>query len=121
MMSEPKTHTGSCHCGKFRYEVTTDLQRVMSCNCSICSKKGSLLTFVSPDRFRLVAGSESDLSVYQFNRKVIHHAFCPTCGVASFGWGTGPDGKKMYAINARCLDDVDLSKVAVDQYDGKSI
>ena len=49
-MSEKKTYAGGCHCGKVRYEVTTELTKVMSCNCSICSKKGHLLTFVGEGR-----------------------------------------------------------------------
>ena len=39
-------HKGSCHCGKVAYEVETDLEQVIECNCSICRRKGYLLTFV---------------------------------------------------------------------------
>ena len=45
-MPEAKTYTGGCHCGKVRYEATTDLGQVLSCNCSICTKRGLLLSFV---------------------------------------------------------------------------
>jgi hypothetical protein len=114
------THHGSCHCQKFRYRVTTDLAQVISCNCSMCQRKGHLLTFVEPSRFELLSGKESELSVYQFNKKVIHHAFCPVCGIASFSWGTGPAGKKMIAVNVRCLEDVDPKSLNVVEVDGKN-
>jgi hypothetical protein len=48
-MAEAKTYSGGCHCGKVRYDVTTDLARIIECNCSICSKKAALLTFVPVD------------------------------------------------------------------------
>ena len=118
-MPEAKTYTGGCHCGKVRYEVTTDLGQIISCNCSICSKKGHLLTFVGPDQFKLASG-EDGLTDYQFNKHNIHHLFCATCGIGSFGWGTGPGGKKMYSINVRCLDGVDPAGLAVTPFDGKS-
>ncbi|HWL89462.1 MAG TPA: hypothetical protein VNO21_26845 [Polyangiaceae bacterium] len=38
-MSERKTYRGRCHCGKVHFEVTTDLGRVVECNCSHCSRK----------------------------------------------------------------------------------
>jgi hypothetical protein len=31
-----------------------------------------------------------------------------------------PDGKQMVALNVRCLDDVDTSRLTVAQIDGKS-
>ena len=37
---------GSCHCGEVAFEVETDLEQVLACNCSHCSRKGYLLTFV---------------------------------------------------------------------------
>ncbi len=118
-MSEKKAHAGGCHCGKVRYEVTTDLKMVVSCNCSICSKRGALLTFVPADQFTLKSG-EGDLADYQFNKHVIHHKFCKTCGILSFADGKGPDGKDMVAVNVRCLDDVDLGSLKITEFDGKS-
>jgi hypothetical protein len=118
-MTEAKTYEGSCHCRKVRYRVTTDLQQVISCNCSICARAGTLLTFVGSDQFQLLAG-EGELTDYQFNRNNIHHLFCSTCGIKSFGRGTGPGGKPMCAINVRCLDGVDLDKLQVTPVDGKS-
>ena len=118
-MPETKTYAGSCHCAKVRYQVDTDLAQVMQCNCSICSRTGALLTFVQPEQFRLQSGKD-DLTDYQFNRKNVHHLFCSTCGIRSFGHGTGPDGKPMYAINVRCLDGVDIAELDIMQGDGKS-
>lgn len=118
-MSEAKTYTGGCHCGNVRYEVTTDITSVISCNCSICSKTGTLLAFVPASQFKLLSG-ESNLHDYQFNKQVIHHLFCATCGVRSFATGTGPDGVEMRAVNVRCLDDVDLSALQIKAVDGKS-
>jgi hypothetical protein len=118
-MPEAKTYQGGCHCGKVRYEVTTDLGRVISCNCSICSKKAHLLTFVGADAFRLLQG-EDNLTDYQFNTKNIHHLFCRTCGIQSFARGAGRDGKVMASVNVRCLDDVDLGGVDVTPVDGRS-
>ena len=119
-MPETKTYGGGCHCGAIRYEVTADVNRLMACNCSICSKKGTLLTFVGTDQFKMLSG-EGELTDYQFNKHNIHHLFCRKCGIASFANGTGPDGKKMVAINARCLDGLDLAKVPVAEFDGKSM
>ena len=118
-MDEAKTLTGGCHCGNVRYEVTTDLAQVIRCNCSLCSKRGWLLSFVPADQFRLLSGEEA-LVDYQFNHKVIHHLFCKVCGVESFGRGVGPGGQETVAVNLRCLDDVDLSLLNPVDYDGKS-
>ena len=112
-------YKGGCHCGKVSYEVETDLEQVIECNCSICSKRGSLLVFVPESNFTLKSGG-NDITDYQFNKKIIHHLFCQTCGILPFGKGTAPDGTKMVAINVRCLDDVDLKKLAITPVDGKS-
>lgn len=112
-------HTGGCHCGQVKYEVEMKLENVISCNCSICMKRGTLLDFVPETKFKLLSGDEQ-LQDYQFNKKVIHHLFCKNCGILSFGKGTGPDGTKMIAINVRCIDGVDLNKLKIQNYDGKS-
>lgn len=115
-----KTYTGGCHCKAVRFEVDIELKDVMECNCSLCSKRGWLLTFVPLSAFRLIQG-EDILTDYQFNKKMIHHTFCKVCGTASFGRGSDGKGNDMVAINARCLDDVDLSSLSVTKYNGKDV
>jgi hypothetical protein len=119
-MSEKKTYSGSCHCGQVRYQVDLDLSGpVISCNCSMCGRSGSMLSFVPASEFKLLSGEDS-LTDYQFNKHVIHHVFCKVCGIKSFARGTGKDGSPTVAINVRCLPDVDLSTLKVMQVDGRS-
>jgi hypothetical protein len=118
-MAEMKTYTGGCHCGEVRFEVTADISNVMSCNCSICQKRGALWVFVPVASFALRAGND-DLKDYQFGKKTIHHLFCPQCGVGAFSRGAAPQGE-MVAINVRCLDDVDLASLKMTSFDGKSL
>jgi hypothetical protein len=83
-------------------------------------KRGTLLDFVPETNFKLLSG-ESDLTDYQFHKKVIHHLFCKTCGIVSFAKAQAPDGTKMVAVNVRCIDGVDLSKLQTREYDGKAL
>jgi hypothetical protein len=117
--SEAKTHGGGCHCGKVRYEMTSDVSKVVVCNCSICMKSGSLLTFIPATQFKLISGEE-DLIDYQFNKHAIHHMVCPKCGIKSFAKATNPDGVPSVAVNVRCLDDIDLKALTVIEFDGRS-
>ncbi len=119
-MTEPKTYTGGCHCGEVRFEVTADISNVVSCNCSICQKRGALWSFVPAESFGLRAGAE-DLKDYQFGKKTIHHLFCAQCGVGSFSRAAAPGGGEMVAINVRCLDDVDIAALTPTPFDGRSL
>jgi hypothetical protein len=119
-MSEAKTYAGSCHCGRVRYEVALELGKVNACNCSMCGRKGTLLTFAPMDAFKLLSG-EDVLTAYQFHKKVINHNFCSICGVTSFARGKRPsDGADVVAVNVRCLEGVDIAKVEIKHVDGKS-
>jgi len=119
-MADSKTYPGGCHCGKVRFEATTALGQVIACNCSICVKRGLWLTFVRPEQFRLLAG-EGELQDYRFNKRVIQHLFCPTCGVEAFARGKTKDGGDMLAVNVRCLDGVDIATLAPKPFDGRSL
>jgi hypothetical protein len=111
---------GSCHCGKIAFEVDGKPEQVMECNCSICSRKGSLLWFVPRDKFRLLT-PENDLSTYTFNKHRIEHRFCPACGIHPYAEAIDPSGKPTAAINVRCLEDFDFSSLPVKHFDGKSL
>jgi hypothetical protein len=119
-MPDAKTYAGSCHCGEVRYDVTVDLSKVLECNCSHCERKGLLLTFVSPAQFTLKSG-EDKLTGYQFNKHIIQHLFCNTCGVQPFARGKMPDGKPAIAINVRCLEDVEIDDLEPMPFDGRGI
>jgi len=119
-MGELQKHSGGCHCGKVRYDVQLDLSApVISCNCSMCGRAGTLLSFVPATQFQLKSGEEM-LTSYRFNRQKIEHLHCKACGIKSFARGTSPDGSPTVAINTRCLDDVDVQKLNVKQFDGRS-
>lgn len=113
-------YRGSCHCGQIAFEVEGDLTQVADCNCSICRRKGALLWFVPRQQLRLLT-PEADMSTYTFNKHVIQHHFCPTCGIHPFGEGRDPAGNAMAAVNVRCLDDVDLGSLTVKHFDGKAL
>lgn len=113
-------HKGSCHCGKIAFEVEGEPTEALACNCSICSRKGSLLWFVPRDKLKLLT-AEKDLGTYTFNKHVIKHHFCPTCGIHPYGEGADPKGNLTAAINIRCLEDVDLTSVPVKNFDGRAM
>lgn len=112
-------HKGSCHCGRVTFEVEGDFEEVMECNCSHCSRKGYLLWFVPRTQLKADSPSE-ELSTYRFNKHVIDHHFCPTCGCAPFGIGSAPDGTATAAINVRCLEGIDLAGIKRVSVDGRS-
>lgn len=110
-------HTGGCHCGRVRFEVTAPAElRVSDCNCSICSKVGFLHLIVPKARFKLLSGDAS-LTNYQFNTLTAQHLFCSVCGVKSFYVPRShPNG---YSVNARCLDDVRIEDLTIVPFDGR--
>ena len=110
---------GSCHCGKVAFEVDGTPDKAMSCNCSICQRRGSLLWFVPRDTLHLLT-PEANASTYTFNKHAIKHRFCPTCGIHPYGEATDPKGNRMAAINIRFLQGIDLASVPVTQFDGRS-
>jgi hypothetical protein len=110
-------YSGSCHCQKVRIEFETDLKEVMACNCSICLRRGHLLAFGPASNFKLLT-DRSALTDYQWGKKSIHFYFCSTCGCAPFGQAEMPDGPAV-AVNARCLENIDLEKIPVVHFDGK--
>lgn len=119
-MADVKTYRGSCHCGAVRFTAEADLSRTVTCNCSMCRRSGAIHAFVPIARFHLET-PETALQDYQFNKRIIHHLFCKTCGVRPFGRGKGPDGAEMVAVNVRCLDDVDAASLTPTAYDGASL
>ena len=111
-------HTGGCHCGKVRFEVTAPAHlEVGECNCSMCARTGYLHLMVPKARFRLLSGADA-LTTYEFNTRTAKHLFCSTCGVKSFYVPRShPDG---YSVNARCLDEGTVAQMTIVPLDGRN-
>ena len=109
-------HSGGCHCGRVRFEVTAPAEiEATECNCSICGKSGFLHLLVPNSRFSLLQGSEC-LTQDSFNTGVAKHYFCSACGIKSFYVPRShPDG---YSVNVRCLDSGSVTALNIKPFDG---
>jgi hypothetical protein len=114
------TYQGSCHCGQIAFEVEGDLTEVTDCNCSICSRKGTLLWFVPRQQLRLLT-PEENMSTYSFGQHAIKHRFCPKCGMHPFGEAADRSGNRLAAVNVRCLEGVEFSSLPVKHFNGRAL
>jgi len=103
-----KKYKGRCHCGSVTFEVFTNIENSVICDCSICRRRGT--TMVRCDERDLVILSGSDvLSMYQFNTFVAEHYFCKICGIYTFHKMRKLPDK--FGVNAGCLEEVDPTKL----------
>lgn len=105
-MSEPEVKQGRCHCGAvvFEVELENGLQNLLRCNCSLCRRKGAIMSGVPVDKLKVIRGEEN-LSLYQWNTKTAKHYFCKTCGI--YTHHQRRINPNEYGFNIACLDDVD--------------
>jgi hypothetical protein len=110
-----QTYPGSCHCRRVTFEVKGTISDTTECNCSICRRIGALWHGAAEGDVRILAG-ESELVPYQFNTMVAKHYFCKHCGIHPL---SRPRlDPRMWVVNVRCLEGVDLAALPVRQFDG---
>ena len=117
-MPEMVTHMGGCHCGAVRFKVQAPAAiNATYCNCSICKKSGYLHLSVPREAFTLLQGKDN-LTTYTFNKGIAQHYFCKTCGIYPFHQPRAAPTE--YTVNVACLDDVDMSKLKINEFDGEA-
>ena len=89
----------------------------ISCNCSICTKKGLLHLIVPPDAFALLSGEDA-LSTYTFGTHIAKHTFCRTCGIHPFYVARSHPND--IDVNVRCLDEDVLDRFEIQAFDGRN-
>ncbi len=99
-----KVYTGSCHCGAVRFEADV-AEGTIKCNCSSCTKARSWLVFARSDRFRLIAGAESQAD-YRWTPpgragSTIQFHFCKICGIRTPARGELQMAAMIILINRR--------------------
>jgi hypothetical protein len=107
---------GSCHCGAVTVEVARAPTEVTSCNCSICSRLGTLWAYYAPADVTL-AGTTA---TYAWGDRTIDFHHCATCGCTTH-WSprANRDAGRM-GVNARLLGNAVLDAVRVRRLDGAS-
>jgi hypothetical protein len=110
---------GSCHCGAVQFEVRAALTPAARCNCSLCRRKGALMSPLFPAAdLKIVKGTDA-LTLYQFNTHVAKHYFCKHCGIYPFHQ-TRKD-PLLWRVNIGCLDGVDPYSFEAGVNDGASL
>ena len=119
-------HQGSCHCGFIKFAVTAVIDHVRQCNCSICTKRGSLNFRVNNNQLQIKTPL-TDLSLYQWGTKTAKDYFCPTCGIMPFRKpsaltsaeiAAGKEPFDGWAINVRCIEGLDLGRLPIVHING---
>ena len=79
-----------CHCGEVEAEINLDgdLAKVIKCNCSICKRKGAIMSMVKNEDFKIVKG-EDKLRLYQFHSKVFISSIHPRLNPVMAGLALG--------------------------------
>ena len=79
-----KNYQGSCHCGaiSFAFEHAEKIDSGLRCNCSMCRRKGAVMSdfTLAPEQLEIKA-EDGALGLYQFDSKIAEHYFCKTCGI----------------------------------------
>lgn len=116
-----KTYKGGCHCGEVQFFVQLpDINQGMRCDCSICARKGIVMTdtVVSPEDI-VISDDNDRLTTYQFGTLAARHHFCSKCGIHTFVETRLNPGH--YRINLGCIDELDALRLPETLYDGKSL
>ncbi len=114
-----QTYQASCHCGAVRFSFEAEpITKGVRCNCSFCSRRGTLMQLVPDAQFHLAAGEDA-LNFYQFGPKRAKHYFCRTCGIHTFSVTTRrPD---QHIVNLGCVQELDTYALEPVYFDGKHL
>ena len=97
-----------CHCGEVELEIKESegaLNKFLRCNCTLCKKKGYIMTFAPITDVKITKG-EDKLKLYQYHTKVAEHYFCSDCGIYTHHkMRSRPD---TFGLNVGCIDDLSL-------------
>ena len=109
-----------CHCGDVEAEIKApdQFEKVIRCNCSICKRKGAIMSMVKNEDFKITKGEEK-LKMYQFHSKLAKHYFCSVCGI--YTHHNPRINPSLTGFNLGCIDEIDTFKLTdVSLVDGNN-
>ena len=96
----------TCHCEKIELEVNipeAGFPKLMRCNCSLCKRKGAVMSPLPKENVKLVKGQDS-LKLYQYHTKVAEHYFCSNCGI--YTHHKMRSNPNMIGVNVACIEGI---------------
>ena len=109
-----------CQCGGVHIKVSNPdgLKKLVSCNCSICSRRYGVMGTATAHEIDVIKGQDL-LSEYKFHTGVAAHYFCSNCGIHTHN--RRRSDPNLYSFNVACVDGVDVDKCTDITYiDGKN-
>ena len=109
-----------CHCGDVEAEIKIQdqFEKLIRCNCSICKRKGAIMSMVKNDNFKITKRKDK-LKMYQFHSKVAKHYFCSNCGI--YTHHNPRINPALTGFNVGCIDEVNTFEINnISVADGKN-
>lgn len=116
-----KQYQGTCHCGGVKFSYTgEEIKKGVRCNCSICARKGILMSeeLILESELSIEAADDI-LGLYQFGLKTAKHYFCKNCGIYVFHETARK--AEHFRVNLGCIDSIDPFALEVEVFDGKHL
>jgi hypothetical protein len=117
-----KEYKASCHCGAIRFTFSgpDKIENGLRCNCSICRRKGALMSAftLAPKEMEIEVDGDQ-LATYAFGSGVAKHHFCKNCGIYPFHQTMRKPGH--FRINLGCVEELGATRLPYEVFDGASI
>ncbi|XOJ73532.1 GFA family protein [Candidatus Pelagibacter sp. Uisw_114] len=100
----------TCHCGEVEIQINLrdNIDKLMRCNCSMCKRKGTMVTTINKEDLKIVKGKDK-IKTYQFNTGVAKHHFCSECGIHTHNLRRS--NPNTFGINVGCIDEIENNKL----------
>jgi hypothetical protein len=97
----------TCHCGgvELLIKIPNGLKELRRCNCSICRKKGTVVTSVAIENLTVVK-VEKILTEYTFYTHTAKHYFCSRCSI--YTHHKRRSNPNQYGVNIACIEGINI-------------
>lgn len=108
----------SCHCGETNISIDANPpDYLLSCNCSLCKRYGTLWSYYSKDKFKIE--SNAGLDKYSWGEKQnLAFVRCKACGCITHWEGLLGAKVDRVGVNSRLFTNLDFTTIRVRPFDG---
>lgn len=116
-MDKAQIYKGSCHCGNVQFELAKMPEWLVSCNCSICKRLGTIWAHAETSDITLKYDTGATMA-YVWGDKTLAFHTCKKCGCTTH-WENLDDSKySRMGVNFRMCTKYDISDFKVRNRDG---